>query len=329
MTDPDRQGDAQAIIDAVSALTEGRTLINSDLVGIHVVDMPEGRKVEDLTPFLDRYALQPRRRAGCSRHESLASLVDHARRFRDPDSAAFVSTHEGRVLVVYDYDRSGGPDDEGQRRRAHRAQWTPKPHESWTRWTARDGKALDPIEFAEILEDGALDLLPPPETGPDASEADRRLCDLAARMHVTFGDPETIIALARGFKVNVDRKVESAVTLQSGEISMVYSETHSEDGRTSKERSALKVPGLFLIRVQRFDGDPAGYRVAVKLRYRPKAGGVAWTYSLHDIEAVERAAWAGLAQQLKDGVEADSPDGAPGEPPPPFPVFNGEPEGAV
>lgn len=299
---------------------------------VHLLDLPKDRHLVDVTEFLDRHADAPRRVAGTGRHESLASLIAHARAYRDDRSVAFVSPEAGAIQVVYDYYMAGG---EGPGRvgmagwRQHRAEFKIAEHPDFLRWKAYAGQPLSGAEFAELLEDGALQLHDAP-AGESQWAAAMRL--LAARLNVNWGTPADIISLARTFKVKAETEIVSAQTLASGETEIAFKETH----RDGQGGGPIRAPGLFLIAVPIFEGDVAAYRIAVKLRYRLHGASVVWSYQLHDVENLEREAWADLARRFRAGVEAatagervdpETGDVIDPEFPPAFPVYIGRGEG--
>lgn len=326
MTETTPRAEADAIIERLSRLDIAQAIEPDTALNVEAAlyAFPEGRKLVDLTDRLDALDNTPRFRRGTANHETLDSLIAHTRRFRDHDSAGFVSPAGGNVTTVLDYNGEGGPGDKTQRWGKHRAKWVPKAHEAWTRWARKNEETLTPQELGEHLEAAALDLIDPPST--EGSDRDRELITLAERMHVKFGAPAEIIGLARDFKIRTESETAQVQALQSGETHVVFKEDHL-DAAGAK----LVVPGMFLIAIPVFDGDPQNYRIAVKLRYRKKNQSVVWSYSLHAWQDVERAAWAGIARQLAERVALPETDPETGEilgdAPAPFPVFIGRPEG--
>lgn len=319
-------GDAQALIKAAQDSVPVKVIAGGHH-GAHIIDVGESRSVHDISEMMAKHAARPRLVTGTSVHESLDSLATHASRYRNVESVGFVSPQQSKAVVVYDYYNARDYTCDGDVKpewRQWRAEWTANPHESWKRWLAKNGDSMDPVEFGEHLELTALDLIPAPQEGDPGSAA---LLQLADRLRVSFGDPSDIIDLARGFKVNVDRVVEAVTTLQSGETSITYKESHETGGgKSGGEKSSAKAPGLFCIAIPRFEGDKMRYRVAVKLRYRPTSGGIKWRYELHNIEDIDRAAWDGVAQQLASKTR-ELTEPLEGEQAEPFPVFIGQPEG--
>lgn len=299
---------------------------------LYLLDVPDENRHFNIMKEMERAAGRPDRITGTSQHSNLASLAAHATRFRDQDSGAFIDQDLGKITVIYNYDEppvSARDIDAAPRWRDHRAEWALSSHEAWTRWTGLAGEWLDAKDFAEHLEASALDLIPKPDLEDASTPAD--LVMLAKRLRVNYGDPDEILNVAKSFKVNASVEIEQAQTLQSGEMQVSFKESHTPPGG-----GKVTVPGLFLIALHRFEGDPNLYRIPVKLRYATRGGGVKWRYELHQQRAIDRAAWMSLGASLANLVERPAtpqttPDGQEiGKTvfptPPPFPIFYGAPE---
>src|SRR5262245_55330994 len=99
-----------------------------------VLLVPEGYKVEGLRPHLDPYRHAPERRAGTAVFSELASFIGHVNRFKDEDSAVFVSRDREKpgALAVLDYHQKTAA---GQPRFGkHRSQYTPPLSDEWKAW---------------------------------------------------------------------------------------------------------------------------------------------------------------------------------------------------
>jgi len=159
---------------------------------------------------------------------------------------------------------------------------------------------VDQQEFAAFLEERILDVLATPVldvADVKLSESDQELKRILALLHGVLASPERMMDLSRGMAIIENAKVMSAVTLSSGEVSVVYEATH-----TDEQGGELKVPNLFLIGIPVFEGDGL-YRVVVRLRYRKSGGSIKWFYSLYRAEKVFKHAFdeaCGFVQKETD-----------------------------
>lgn len=243
---------------------------------------PSGKKVEVLvTPdgsggyctetakeHLDEYATAPDARSGVAQLTELASFIDHAKRFKDVDSALFAnpSPSHPSMTAVLDYHRIGA--EGAPRFGRHRGLYNFPLAEEWVAWKGSAGKAMSQGDFAKWIEDRIVDIADPSRAGDSA----KALVDLLGG---SFASPSRLIELSRGLSVRVGAKVANAVNLQTGETNMQFSTTNED-----ATGAPLKVPSAFLLGIPVFKGG-AVYTVAARLRYRIVDGLVVWSYDLH------------------------------------------------
>lgn len=266
-----------------------------------VLLLPEGVRAHSLKPYLDEFRDAPERRKGTARVQRLDSFVAHVNRFKDADSVIFAQRDRVKpsLTAVLDYNRSGG--DGAPRFGAHRTVYDCPVSEPWKAWTAADGKAMSQGEFAAWLEDRIGDVIL-----PDLGSDDESLQSLAELTGGAFTGPSGLMVLARGLQVNVETTVKEALTLASGEISIVYGETH-KDGAGAP----IKVPNLFLIAIPVFDAG-ALYRIPVRLRYRVQQGRITWSVQLVRADVVFDDAFTEVCDRAARSTE--------------LPLFVGTPE---
>ncbi|MFN4124465.1 DUF2303 family protein [Pannonibacter indicus] len=100
----------------------------------------------------------------------------------------------------------------------------------------------------------------------------------------TVATPAQVMELSRGLQVNVAATVKNAQTLQTGEGSIQFEETHHD-----ASGKPLKVPGLFILQTEIFFmGTPV--RMPVRLRYRSGGGRIKWFFQIWrpDLHVTER-----------------------------------------
>lgn len=275
-----------------------------DQVEGQVALVPEGQKLVSVKPFLDEYLAKPRRRRGQARVKDVQSFVDLTSRFASAESLVFANParEKPQFLAVLDYHPAtmvATDADWGE----HKILYEPPLSDEWKAWNDRNGKSMQQAEFAEFVEDRISDVL-------DASiDGDPGLKELATLVGGSFASPSTLVQLSRGLQVRVESTVRNVVTLDSGEIDIVYTEEH-KDGVAGNH---LKVANLFAIAIPVFyNGEK--YRIPVRLRYRVQGGRMTWYYQLIRPERSFDDAFEGIVATVeKDtnlGVVLGTPESA-------------------
>lgn len=268
------ESENKAIIDAARRYGEVELIgIGSAEAPVDIASVPEGRKLENIKPYLDKYLKAPERKTGTATFTTPDSFIGHINRTKDTDSVVFVDDNPAgpSMLAVYDYNRTGG---EGAPRFGdHRAKYSFPLSDEWKAWKKVQESPLEMAAFAEFLEDRIVDVILP-------AEAQDRVKEFAVNLGLTLATPQQLMTLSRGLKVNVESQVASAQNLSSGEAQISFSEKHKDEGGGD-----LRVPGGFAISIPVFRGD-AAYHVPVRLRYRVAGGRVLWFVSLHGVDAL-------------------------------------------
>jgi len=242
-----------------------------------VLAVPKGIELHSVKKFFDEYRTAPERRAGTANFQELASLVAHANRFKDKDSALFASVnpHGSTLTSVLDYHRQNEGEGEGSPRFGkHRGLYAFPASDEWEAWTEQDGKPLEQAEFAAFLEDRIQDV-----ADPDGAFASAK--KFAEALGIPqFASPSKLLELSRGLTVHVGDKVTNKIDLGSGEVTMHFETTHTDGAG-----GPVKVPRAFLVQIPVFRAGQL-YQLAVRLRYRASGGRVTWSY---DINGADRA----------------------------------------
>ena len=163
-------------------------------------------------------------------------------------------------------------------------------------------EAMTQEAFAELIEDRIGDVMKPEEGGDMIKE-------FAVNLGVELANPQRLMTLSRGLKVNVSSRVTNATNLEaSGEGQIQFTEEHK-----SEAGDILRVPGGFALAIPVFRlGDL--WKVPVRLRYRVKGPVVTWTVGLHRTDLT-------FATAFKQAVETTAADTG-------LPLFFGKPETA-
>lgn len=276
-----------------------RELLTSEIIqgtrgtkdGAQLVIVPTGRTIKSLKPLLDEYLAKPERRRGTAKAYSLASFIALVSRFASPSSAVFADPDEETpsLTAVFDYNPAGPTDTDWLQ---HRAIYAPELSEEWTAWKEKNGELMNQTEFAQFIEDHATNLCV-------ANLDDPKIKTYADLVQGTFAEPHQLIQLSRGLEISVGIKVKSAVRLSSGEISVLWDETHSDGAG-----EPVKVPNLFQIMIPVFYAGE-WYRLAAKLRYRISNGQTNWGYELVQPELAFKNAFEEMATKV--GTDTTQP----------------------
>lgn len=263
--------------------------------------LPKGREVVSLKKYFDEVRTEPERRRGTATLGDLASFVAHVNRFKDGDSAVFANPDRAQpsLTAVLDYHAAGPIASAAPRFGTHRAHYAFPLADEWKAWRAAEGRPMAQGDFAEFLDARIADVY-------TASELPESLREWAALVGGRFATAAQLLALSRNCAVNVDTAVKQAVTLETGEVSVVFSEQHTDGAG-----APVRVPNLFLLAIPVFRGGDR-FTVPVRLRYRVAGGRLQWSYALSRAEAVFDQAFGEAVERVRVDTE--------------LPVFVGAPE---
>lgn len=266
-------GDVAAAIATVERLHKFE-LVRVDDVGASGLEaalavVPAGKSLVDLKPYFDARRTAPERLRGIATLQTLQSFIAHVNRSKDGDTALFADRNRTApsITAVYDYheESEAGP---SPRWLDHRGRYAFPISEEWKAWSAVDGRWLDQRAFAEFLQDRITDFVLP------ATVADEtRILQLQEQLQGIFGGPSAIASLARGLSLTVAAEVHEALSLETGEITVKFVETHRD-----ATGAPIKTPNLFALAIPVFDGGEP-YLVPLRLRYNATKG-LAWCFRL-------------------------------------------------
>lgn len=280
------EGDAQAIIDAVSGLhvAELMHVGLEDQQQMEVLLVPRDLVRIDIQAELDKRADAPRRATGDVRVNTLEAFVDLTFRHASPDTVVYVDDGPQPKLIAVLNDHGGGAEPGW---RDHRVIYLPALSEEWKAWAANEGKPLAQVAFAELLEDRCLDVITPASAGPKTQ-------GIIEQLGVKAAMPAELQGLARGLSIKVDQHVKEVRRLDSGEAQVIYSEQHNaEDGKP------LSVPNAFVIAIPVFLGGDA-YTHVVRLRYRAREGRITWSYNVVHADQAKRDAVVDMMKTVRE-----------------------------
>lgn len=251
-----------------------------------IVISKEGAHVLPASAF-DEYRTQPIRRKGTATLLDLDSLIAHVERFKDVDTVLFANDNRQSpsLTAVLDYHRAGAASD--PRFGEHRAKFAFPLSDEWKAWVATDKKPMSMVDFAAFLEDRIIDVLDDPNDLPDDMQR------FVKAIGGNIASPTKLMEIAVGLKVHEKSNVGETVNLATGEGEISFVSTHTDGAG-----KPLKVPNLFLIGIPVFKNDTA-YRVAVRLRYRKREGGLLFWYELWRQEPVFDHAFGGALDRVR------------------------------
>ena len=196
------------------------------------------------------------------------SFLDYWKLYSDSDSRAFADRDKSLISAVLDYHQTGEP--QSPRWGSHRLMLTLRFTEEWKTWTGKNGVKMTQAEFAEFLEDNALDIIEPSSA--------------------------TMVECASTLQAKNEVEFEQATNLQSGQVQMRY----KEEIRGSWSNGNIEIPKRFSILVPIYDGQEA-VKVDARIRYRLSGSKLTFWYQLHYKERLERAAFAAIVEQVAAG----------------------------
>ncbi len=287
-----------------------------------ILILPKELNAIPIKSFLDDFRDHPERRKGTMLAKDLDSLIAYINRFKNTDSVVFANPvmQAATITGIIDYheavnefaENGGYVVNENPLPKfcQHRTHYAFPLSDEWKAWNGLSGKWMDQAEFAEMLEDRIGDVVSPPDGVNAPKEGDKpaenSLKHLAELLGGNFATPTKLMELSRGLAVHVGETVSSAVNLATGEGEIQYLEKHSD-----AKGQPLKVPNLFLIAIPVCLNGPL-YQLAVRLRYRAKAGTISWCCQLYRPEKTFEHAFDEACKTVITGTG--------------LPLFMGEPE---
>lgn len=294
--------EAQAIIDVVEKYRVATPFELPDGNKAILLPTKDGICLRSIKPLMDEYRTAPERKKGTARLQEPGSFIAHVNRHKDESTALFatIGKDSPSIAAVYDYHAIDGSPRFGE----HRAIYPFPLSEEWKIWSEHDGEdgAMNQQEFAEFIEDRLPDLEQPQSAG-------KRTQKYVDALGCTLATPGEVIALSRGLSMSVDQEFVNQIRLGSGEMQMVFKETHGPAKGANGQ--PITIPGAFLIAIPFFVGGEVCV-LPVRLRYRASQGKVTWWYQLALVDALFREAIDLEISKISSGVDR--------------PVFIGTPE---
>lgn len=291
MTAQQNASDTSALISAIKDSAEVKSYgVANTADKTTLLAVPDGVTMKSIKPFLDEYLVAPERTKGSSSHDTLDSFLQHVQAFKELSrSAIFADQSKGVLQCIYDYNKAGEP-----RFLEHRAYYNAKKSTRWNVWFDSNRKVMNQAEFAEFIENNALDLIDPPQTTmEDFTPAELAILNVAKTLNTTIASASRVIELSRSFQVHEKATATAAHNPSTGELTVEYVTEHKD---ASGEK--LKVPGLFVIAIPVYEGGH-NYRIIVRLRYRLKEGKMLWFFELYQPEKCVEDAFREICEEAQ------------------------------
>jgi hypothetical protein len=242
----------------------------------------------------DQYLEGPRLRTGAATLLSLASFIQHVKRFKDEGSVVFADNNRAKpsLTAVLDYHGEDTASTKGTARFGrHRSLFAFPLSDEWLAWNGVNAKALTMKEFAAFLEDHIVDVMMPQDVAlsPAAAKFVDRLGGKAS-----IADPAALMTLASNFEVFEQSNAGEKQNLSSGEKAINFETIHVD-----RNGQALTVPQMFVLAIPVFKmGDP--FQILARLRYRKTGGMIHFYYELWRLDLIFDTAFDEAVKQVED-----------------------------
>jgi len=186
-------------------------------------------------------------------------VVDgHTEVYADTPSSAVVA-----VLDSHDAGQGGW--------QKHSARLELRHTKSWEAWTKVDGKLLEQTEFAEFIEQQALDVRTP--------------------------ETAVLIEIAQSFQAKTSVDFEGGERLDSGQVRLEYKETVTAK---AGQKGHIDIPKELELLLRPYIGGPV-YVIVARFRYRLRGSQLGLGVVLQRPQEVLDAAFADIVTEIRDG----------------------------
>jgi uncharacterized protein YfdQ (DUF2303 family) len=236
--------------------------------------VPKGHDVKELRVDLEQHLKAPRSLKAAADFHDATSFLAYIDRHANENSLCWCNFDPqtfalGFKAVIDEH----GKDTPAWRR--HVASFTPRMSAEWKEWKGKDRTGFGQVEFAEWLQDHELDIASV-ENFPTCAE---------------------MLQMATNFQYQEDRRLKSAVRLQSGGVRLDY--VADADAGTVE---SMKLFEKFAIGIPIFHAAPTADLLAARLKYRLDNGKVRFTYELQRADKAHEKAALDLIQTVRAGL---------------------------
>ena len=268
--DTEHLSDVDAAIAAGIALAGPQPI--DDHEGIYSQVIPAGAdlRILDVRDIDAKHAAHPERKTGTFHVQDAASFVDYIAKHADAGTEIWADLTRRQLVGVINahawHDGKAGHAD-------HRVVLELNASRAWKTWTQLDKKWMTQLEFAEHLEDNAVDIVTP--------------------------DAATMLEIAETFQTSTSSDFKSAQRLHSGLIAFRWEETAAA---RAGETGELEIPTRFTLCLPPFDGSEE-LGVEARFRYRVRQGQLTLSYALLNTDRILRDAFIEIVDAVRVGTE--------------------------
>lgn len=236
--------------------------------GPHIVRVRrDDERIEQIN--LERWQHNPHRNRGTATVYDALNFVDYVKRLGDHRTTVWGDEDNRSFTAVFNDHID--PNASGWRDHTARLQLQNDPE--WTEFVNRSGRYMSQIEFAEFLQDYAPSIVRP--------------------------DGATLLTVAMNFKAHRKADFESAVDLETGDVSFTY--TEQTTAKAAPKAGQIEVPREFVVALSPFLGMPA-VEITARLRFDLDKNGLQIGFRLVRPDLVRRQAFADIRQTIADGL---------------------------
>lgn len=257
-----------------------QALVQSGEEGDALFALPDGWRLET-SAMLERLAPTPYRKRGQAKFVDTASFISFANLHKLPETALYAQVDRDQknpltITAVFNDHQPSAFDESSPGWQDFSATLVPKVSHEWSVWLSNSGKPMSQFEFALFIEDNMKDIASPEDkTMPTGTQ---------------------MLQLATRFELTQDKRIKSAVRVQSGGTNIEYVE--DEDAGTVERMQAFD---RFALGIPVFWRGQA-YMIEAKLRYRLREGVLKIWYDLVRPDAVVDDAVESVLAQVQTGV---------------------------
>lgn len=258
--------DAEAVIDVALASAEPFALDDDTR---YAVTVPEGHGVHTIDRLPESLLAAPRRKRGTVQVLDVPSYVAQYGKHAGDSTETFADPKAFTISAVLNADDGDVPGH-----RDHRLILSLKKTPQWLAWESISGTMLAQQQFAEFLEERAIDV-----RQPTSAE---------------------VLELAQHFEAKTNVDFKSGDVLSSGQRQLVYEETVAAK---AGQKGDLEIPTQLELALQPFEGGDT-FKVIARFRYRINNGRLMLGIALERPEDILKLAFTETAETVANETGA-------------------------
>lgn len=260
------KNDAAAIVGIALAAAEPQPL-NDDQR--YVVTVPAGYEAKVLDRLPESLLVAPRRKRGTVQVLDIPSYIAQYGKHSGDATETFADPKAFTITAVLNADDADEP-----AHRDHRLILSLKKTPQWLAWESVSGKMIAQQEFAEFLEERAIDV-----RQPTSAE---------------------VLELAQHFEAKTNVDFKSGDVLSSGQRQLVYEETIAAK---AGQKGDLEIPTQLELALQPFEGGDT-FKVVARFRYRINNGRLLLGVTLERPEDILKLAFTETCESVSNETGA-------------------------